>query len=179
MTLYSCEPSQHKENVNSKDTATTNTIEKNYSPIDNDTIVNVKELLLYNQPYKLTIKKYCLNDSAIIKEIIDLDDKNNLKHKISNFSHNYAVDIVLTQGTKEIISRQVSKETFKDSLTIEFFKSAILHEIQYEAVRTNRLYFTANFLTPEHGYTKEIMFAIFYQTERKGQLDFWFSDSSE
>jgi len=179
LSVYSCEPSQHKDNSNSQNTITTDTIEKKYSPIDQDTAVFVKELLLYNQNYKLTIKKYCLNDSAIIKEIIGQDDKSNGTNKILNFSHNYAVDILLTQGNKEIISRQVSKDTFVDSLITEFYKTATLLDIQFEAVRTNRLYFNAKLKAVEPGNNKEIKFAIFYQTEKKGQLDFWLSDKTE
>ncbi len=177
--LYSCESTQHKGNANSQNTITADTIETKYIQIDQDTVVFVKELLLYNLPYKLTIKKYCLNDSAIIKEIIRKDVKSNGPNKILEFSHNYAVYILLTQGTKEIISRQVSKETFTDSLAIEFYRTAMLHDVKYEAVRTNRLYFTANLLGQLPGYSKEINFAIFYQTEKKGQLDFWLADTGE
>lgn len=175
--LYSCESSQHKGNTNSQNTITADTIETKYIQIDQDTVVFVKELLLYNQPYQLTIKKYCLNDSAIIKEIVGLDDKINRTNKILIFSHNYAADIILTQGNKQIISRQVSKETFADSLAIEFYKTALLHDVKFEAVRTNRLYFTANMLGQVPGYSKEINFGIFYQTEKKGQLDFLLADT--
>lgn len=148
-------------------------VEKKYQPVDNDSSFKEKELSIYNQPYKLKIVKYCLNDSNSSNEIMIINPNGIGTRKMSNISHNYFVNIILTKDNNEVFKKQITKETFMDSLDAKFYKKAVLREIEYNFVRTNRLYFKAILAIPETDLTSEMTFAIFYQTKKIGQLDFW------
>jgi hypothetical protein len=151
----------------------TDPIKKNYWPVDKDTTITDTTLSMYNETYQLKIKTYCLNDSAVVNKVGVQDENGAGMHDELDISHNYSVIITLTKDSKEILSKQLTKEIFKDSLDAEFYKTAILNDIEYKFVRTNRLYFTATLLIPDTDIIYETDFAIFYRTDKIGQLDFW------
>lgn len=122
-----------------------------------DTLISEKEILMYNEIYTLKIIEYRLNDSDMFKE-------NNIQNK---------TDILLIKAGEQIFSKQISKETFKDSLPSDFLSKSILGRIEYKSVRTNRLYFNTAMAIPETDQVYKFEFAIFYKTNQLGRLDFW------
>ena len=49
----------------------------------------------------------------------------------------------------------------------------MLRTVEYKSIRSNRLYFKANIEFPDTDWLIGTDFAIFYKTEKKGQIDFW------
>jgi len=169
----SCGQGNKNDKEKSKNNFTEESIQTEYQPIDIDTIVTEKALSMYNELYNLKMIQYCLNDSAIINEIQMENENAHLTKKTISVSHNYSAKIILIKNNKEVFTKQITKDIFKDSLQTEFLKTLTLREIQYDFVRTNRLYFKANLIALNTGLVEEFRFAIYYQTEKIGQLDFW------
>jgi hypothetical protein len=168
-----CGQPEHKDEDRIQNNSSKDVPEKKYSPIDMDTIETEIKLSMYNELYNLKIKKYCLNDSAIANKLSTPIDRAERTKKVLNISHNYSVQIILMKDNKVVISKQVDKEIFKDSLNSKFYSAGVLKTVQYDFVRTNRLYFKATITIPQTDQNDELQFAIFYQTNKIGQLDFW------
>lgn len=138
-----------------------------FFPLDKDTVNQNHDLEMYNKPYQLEITRYCLNDSLVERKLEGNEPK------ILSIAHNYVSKIKLNQGTVSVLYMEINKETFKDSLDTDFYKIAVLHHVAYDGVRSNRLFFKASVTVPDTDWMCEFRFGIFYQTEKKGQLDYW------
>jgi Domain of unknown function (DUF4738) len=134
---------------------------RNYVPIDKDTLVSEREILLDNKPYNLKITRYCLNDSAISYALAS----NNFR-----VSHNYSVRIKLEKDQEVILNQLILKEDFKENLNKWTYSDGILYDIQFESSKDNQLYFKASFIHVDTIYVEELGLRVFYQTEKKGQL---------
>lgn len=163
--FITCGKPERKNTTTIPKSSSKDVIEKKYLPIDIDTTEKVIRLSMYNEPYSLKIKRYCLNDSSVINEA-------GIKGAL-NISHNYAFRIILVKANKVVLSKQVNKETFKDSLNAQLYTAELLRNVQYDFVRTNRLYFKAMITNPQTNQNDEIQFAVFYKTNRIGELNFW------
>lgn len=128
-----------------------------------DTVQNVQEILIGNDIHRLEIKSYSLNDSSIV----------NINGLYKAIYHDNVSQIVLTKQTDTILITELNKRVFKDSLNSEFFRRCILSPIRYTGIRSNRLYFTGDFFVPDTDWAFGNEFAIFYQTEKKSQIDSW------
>ncbi|MBR9831324.1 DUF4738 domain-containing protein [bacterium] len=139
-----------------------------YWPTDFDTIRKSQEVKIGNNIHKLELKTYSLNDSSIVR-INDL----NRPIIYKDIYHDNVTEIILKKGNDVILKSQVKQATFKDSLDSDFFKYSVLRSVEYNSIRSNRLYFKADIDVPNTDRAIEADFAIFYQTEEKGKIDYW------
>ena len=128
-----------------------------------DTISDYQKIMIENYEYLLEIKSYSLNDSSIVK----INENN------KEIYHNYNFEIILKREKDTILKSELKRENFKDSLNNEFYKRCVLLEVEYEGIRSNRLYFNGGFFVPDTDWGFRNEFAIFYKTEKKTQLDSW------
>lgn len=134
-----------------------------YWQTDFDTISDSQEIMIGNSKHQLEIKSYSLNDSSIV----------NIKGNNKKIYHNYNFEIILKKQNDTILKSEFYKKNFKDSLNNEFYKRCILLGVEYEGIRSNRLFFTGGFFVPDTNWAFENEFSIFYQSEKKNQLDSW------
>ena len=142
-----------------------------YWQLDFDTITVEQKVRIENEFYDLTIKSYSLNDSSISR-INDYD-------KSKAIYHDYETEILLTLESDTVLQSTLTKETFSDSLSGDFYKYAVLHNIEYSSIRTNRLYFKAFLNVPDTDWGTRPKFAIFFRTSKKGQINYWNFNSDE
>ncbi len=133
-----------------------------------DTLTERKTIRISNDKYDLIIKSYSLNNSSITR--INTLNKPSIYKDIY---HDYQSDIFLMYKDQLVLSKPINKHTFKDSLSGEFLEQSILKEISFTSVRSNRLYFNAILYIPDTDWMVSSDFAIFYQTSKKGKVDFW------
>lgn len=135
---------------------------------DFDTIRKKHEVKIGNDIHQIELKTYSLNDSSIIR----INDFNKpIIYK--DIYHDYITEITLKKGNNLILKSQVKKSTFKDSLDSDFLKYSVLRDVEYEFIRSNRLYFKAQINVPDADWSFGTDFAIFYRTEKKGRIDYW------
>ncbi|NBG67153.1 DUF4738 domain-containing protein [Acidiluteibacter ferrifornacis] len=139
-----------------------------YWPTDFDTIRKSQEVKIGNNIHKLELKTYSLNDSSIVR-INDL----NRPIIYKDIYHDNVTEIILKKGNDVILKSQVKQATFKDSLDSDFFKYSVLRSVEYNSIRSNRLYFKADIEVPNTDRAIGADFAIFYQTKEKGKIDYW------
>jgi hypothetical protein len=132
---------------------------------DFDTITKKQKIQIENIFYELTIKSYCLNDSSISRKS-DYD-----KSKV--VYHDYKTEIILTIKSDTVLISNVTKETFSDSLSGDFYKYTVLTDVEYAFVRSNRIYFKALLNVSGSDWVVESEFAIFFRTNKKGQINYW------
>ena len=173
LNFYACRQPERNDETTTENSQSKDITEKIYLTNDLDTNETVSKLSMYNEKYSLRIKRYCLNDSAVINEVVMLNDSILGRKRVLNISHNYATQIILTKDNKLVIAKEINKEIFKDSLNSQFYIAGILSNVQYDFVRTNRLYFSATISIPQTDQNEDLQFAVFYQTDKIGQLDFW------
>jgi len=134
-----------------------------YWQTDFDTILKTQELRIGNQKLKLSLKTYSLNDSSIVS----------INGSYKGVYHNYISEIILTKLNDTILNRKLTKRKFKDSLNNKFYKLSVLTGIEYNGIRSNRLYFKGSFNVPDTDWVIGNEFGIFYQTEKKNKIDSW------
>lgn len=139
-----------------------------YWQTDFDTIRKYQEVQIGNEIHQLELKTYSLNDSSIVR-INDLNKPIIYK----DIYHDNVTEIILKKGNDVILKSQVKKATFKDSLDGDFLKYSVLRSVEYDFIRSNRLYFKADIDVPDTDWAVGADFAIFYQTEKKGKIDYW------
>ncbi len=139
-----------------------------YWQTDFDTIRKYQEVQIGNEIHQLELKTYSLNDSSIVR-INDLNKPIIYK----DIYHDNVTEIILKKGNDVILKSQVKKATFKDSLDGDFLKYSVLRSVEYDFIRSNRLYFKADIDVPDTDWAIGADFAIFYQTEKKGKIDYW------
>lgn len=98
-----------------------------YWQTDFDTIRKNQEIKIENDIHKLALITYSLND--------------NVNENYKGIYHDYATEIILTKRNDTILNKKLTKKAFKDSLNSEFYKLAILMNIEYDGIRSNRLFF--------------------------------------
>ncbi len=133
-----------------------------------DTIRKNQEVQIGNEIHQLELKTYSLNDSSIVR-INDLNKPIIYK----DIYHDNVTEIILKKGNDVILKSQVKKSTFKDSLDGDFLKYSVLRSVEYDFIRSNRLYFKADIDVPDTDWAIGTDFAIFYRTEKKGKIDYW------
>ncbi|RBW63430.1 hypothetical protein DS884_00125 [Tenacibaculum sp. E3R01] len=141
---------------------TVDTIEV-YYPTEFDTIQNFKEVQIESDKLLLGIKTYSLNDSSIV----------NINGNYKETYHNYVSQITLTKLKDTILKTQINKSIFKDSLNSEFYRRCTFDGIEYNGIRSNRIYFKGYFSVPDTDWAFGNEFAIFYRTEKKNQVNSW------
>ena len=166
--LSSCDRKKSKNTQSELKVETETKLKKNdttvvYWQTDFDTISNSQEIMIGNSKHQLEIKSYSLNDSSIV----------NINGNNKEIYHNYNFEIILKKQKDTILKSELHKENFKDSLNNEFYKRCILLGIEYNGIRSNRLFFKGGLFVPDTDWGFENEFAIFYQTENKNQLDSW------
>ena len=133
-----------------------------------DTIQKYQEVQIGNEIHQLELKTYSLNDSSIVR-INDLNKPIIYK----DIYHDNVTEIILKKGNAVILKSQVKKSTFKDSLDGDFLKYSVLRDVEYDFIRSNRLYFKAHINVPDTDWSLGTDFAVFYRTEKKGKIDYW------
>ena len=134
-----------------------------YWQTDFDTIRKNQELKIGKEKLKLQLKTYSLNDSSIVS----------INGSYKGVYHNYISEIILTKLNDTILNRKLTKRKFKDSLNNKFYKLSVLTGIEYNGIRSNRLYFKGSFNVPDTDWVIGNEFGIFYQTEKKNKIDSW------
>jgi hypothetical protein len=140
---------------------------RNYLPIDKDTLVSEREILLDNEVHKLKIVKYCLNDSALISPVLDYGSRS----RVIYIGHTYSIQIALHNGKKTIVNERILTKDFEDYQRWIYFSES-LYDIQFESAKENRLLFVTTHISPDTSSVSEGWFRVFYKTEKIGQLDF-------
>ena len=110
------------------------------------TDTTVQALSMYNEPYTLRITK-------------------------SRNAGNLAARIILEKNHKIVFTKDVDISSFPDTANVTSYSATVLDDIRYDAVRTNRLYFTA--ILKSTGVETTKGFAIFYKTKKLCQMDHW------
>jgi len=128
-----------------------------------DTIKKTQEIYIGNDKHELELKTYSLNDSSIVKT----------SENYKEIYHDNVTEIIIKKGKELILKSLVKKSTFKDSLDGDFLKYSVLRSVEYDNIRSNRLYFKADIDVPDTDWAFGVDFAVFYQTDKKGQIDFW------
>lgn len=134
-----------------------------YWQTDFDTIQKNQELKFGNEKLKLELKTYSLNDSSIIS----------VNGNYIGIYHDYVSEVILTRLNDTILNRKLTKKKFKDSLNNEFYKLSVLTGIEYNGIRSNKLYFKGQFNVPDTDWVIENEFVIFYQTKKKNKINSW------
>jgi hypothetical protein len=155
----------NKNKDNSIDLSSNNDTIITYWQPDFDTIIKNQKVRIENDFYDLSIKSYCLNDSSISRA----SDYDNSKA----IYHDYETEILLTLNSDTVLISKVTKGTFSDSLSGNFYKYAVLKDVEYNFVRSNRLYFKAFLNVPDSDWGVESEFAYFFRTNKKGQINCW------
>lgn len=141
-----------------------------YAAIDTDTTIQFHELSMYNKPYQLSINHYCLNDSAVYNPIYITVSGSEIMDTAISFTHNFGADLILKADDELIFNQHIDKSVFEDSLDDFCIEKMSLYKIEYDGVRTDKLYFRTRLGIPETGIIYEMMFAICYLGEDKGRL---------
>ncbi|AUP79218.1 DUF4738 domain-containing protein [Flavivirga eckloniae] len=134
-----------------------------YWQTDFDTIRNNQEVRIGNDLHQLELKTYSLNDSSIVA----------VNGNYKGIYHDYVSQIILTKQKDTILNRKLTKKAFKDSLNTEFYKLCVLTEIEYDGIRSNRLFFKGSLNVPDTDWVIGNDFGVFYQTKKKNQIDSW------
>lgn len=169
--LQSCNQTENdrlnsnKDMINSTDLTSKNDTVITYWQLEFDTITKKQKIRIENDFYELSIKSYCLIDNSI--------SKTSNYDKSKTIYHNYETEILLTLKNDTILISKITKETFSDSLSGDFYKYTVLKDVEYNNVRSNRLYFKAFLNVPDSNCAAEAEFAIFFKTNKKGQIDYW------
>jgi hypothetical protein len=83
---------------------------------------------------------------------------------------NFEIDLI--KGNDTVLVSFVDYYCLHDSIR-EKYSDFIINEVNYEFVRSNRIYFNATFADSQVKNKITADFAIFYRTKKKGQVDFW------
>ena len=140
-----------------------------YWDSDYDTVELKKKIQIGNDNHQLTIRKYSLNDSSIIYT----GHPKNTKTTYYDVYHDYAADIILKKEEELILQTKIDKHIFKDSLSNEFYDWSILWDLEYDGIRSNRLFFKSTLTVPDTDWQVKNDLGIFYKTNKKGQIDFY------
>lgn len=135
--------------------------------LESDTTITSQDIQIDNDFYQIRTITYSLNDSSVKWT------NNSGTSVFVDTYHNHQSDIYLIGENDTVLSTSLTKEIFRDSLNPEFYQRAIIWNVEYESVRSNRLYFTAQLLVPDTDWGMKGMFAVFFRTDKKGQVDFW------
>ena len=136
--------------------------------LDFDTAQTSSDIRIENDNYVVRTEVYCLNDSSIVS----INDINN-DAIYRDVYHDYQASIYLIREQDTTFSINLTKAAFKDSLSDEFFEASVLSSIEYESVRSNRLYFKVWLNVPDTDWMIESEMAVFYRTNKKGRVDYW------
>ena len=139
-----------------------------YWKTDFDTIIETQSFNLDNTKLAVEVKTFCLNDSSIIRT-----NQVNDSTVYKDVYHDYVSDLTFKKGEKTLIHRTINKRSFRDSLAPEFFQYSVLRSVTNISIRSNRIYLTATLNVPDTAWLIETEFALFFRTNKKGQMDFW------
>lgn len=139
-----------------------------YWQTEYDTVAKNKKINIGNDIYELDLKSFSLNDSSRVRWN-DLNRPTIYK----DVYHEYVTDLVLKKDDSVLLTKRINKESFKDSLYGDFYKHSVLRVIEYESIRSNRIYFRAILDVPDTDWMLENDFSIFFRTNKKGQVDYW------
>jgi hypothetical protein len=137
----------------------------NYWNLSYDTAYFEQNIKVDNDEYILQIKSYSKNDSLLTS----YDSTSNYKI----VGHNSVVHLLLKKGDSLVLDKVLTRENFKDSMDTDFYNYSLLTGVNYESVRSNRIYCQAYLCMPDSDFCYQTDFAIFFQTEKKGQIDYW------
>ncbi len=157
LAAYNCQNSQHTS------------VEPDDIKVDyiSDSIETLNVLNLFNKEHNLYVI------SSENREVSFLDASFTEKFNGKQFL------IKLMEGENLVLELPIGKETFRDSLDVESYDQLKMIELEYSAVRSNRLFFKTRIeSTTEKKQVYDFEFGIFYQTEKKGQIDFWIRSES-
>lgn len=129
-----------------------------------DTSRKFEKVQIGNDFYELEIISYCKKSSSV-KRI-------SVVNQPTNIVDDYETDIILLFEKDTILKSRVNKKTFKDGLNEELYHYAVLKDVDFDFIRSNRLYFKAFFKILKAEKNIELDFAIFYRTNKKGQIDY-------
>ncbi|NVK73278.1 MAG: DUF4738 domain-containing protein [Oceanospirillaceae bacterium] len=139
-----------------------------YWQIDLDTLNSDSSIQIGNEYYELEIATYSLNDSSISwvndlsKDVIYLD-----------IYHNRETNISLIRQGDTILESIITKSEFEHLFDEEFYSRCQIRNIEFDFVRSNRVYFNVTLSVPDTDWYEEAAMAIFYRTTKKGQVDYW------
>lgn len=167
-----CTSTSEKNNADAKGNAAVVTTELDttviYWETDVDTVKADSSIRVGNEYYDLNIATYSLNDSSI-SWVNDLN--RDLIYK--DVYHNRATIISLSGKNDTIIAAVLDKSEFEDLLDSEFYNRCYLKNIEYDFIRSNRIYFKVTLIVPDTDWQMDGMMAIFYKTSKKGVVDSW------
>lgn len=169
--MFSCASPTVKTNNDSNGKKITTII----SPNNYDTLADTLSLKMFMKNYMPYVSNFCLNDTGI--SIVIEDDTSITTFLYHNYAFNLKLD--LKRKNKNVFDTTITKFIFKDSLDATFYKTAVLSELKYEFVRSNKMYFKTFFSSIDSTEFAEAEMAIYYKTDKVGEINFWgFKDST-
>jgi hypothetical protein len=144
------------ENIKNTDTVITY-CKPNYESYLFDTILNQTSFHM---------KTFCLNDSAVFKEIFTDSRKENKNLVELEVEHNYQTNFTIKPLNSNKIEFKITKETFKNRLPADFYKVCILWKNEFSRIENKQLIFQATLAEPESDY----QFAVQYSINENGEI---------
>jgi hypothetical protein len=112
------------------------------------------------------LKTFCLNDSAVYKEIFTDSRKENKNLVELEVGHNYQTDFTIKPLNSNKIELNITKETFKNRLPSDFYKVCIMWKNEFSRIENKQLIFRATLAEPDSDY----QFAIEYSINENGEI---------
>ena len=127
---------------------------KNYWALNTDTIVSRERFNIAELPYIIELKTYSLNDSLIVKNLGESNNKN-----YYDYSHTSVTDIkLLSDSTVDQI--KIDKKKFDKVLFSDFYKECNLYSTDFDSIKGNKLYLNTDLVIPDSDNRWRVWYSI-------------------
>jgi len=137
------------EKIESKSKKENDTI-YNYWQIILDTTIVKKDFKYLGKDYKLTLKTFSLNDSAIVR---------NLGGKYFDHSHTMITDLTILSDSLKV-ERRIDKTDFKKSLDENFYQECNLFKSQIDSIIDNQFFLSTELNVPDTDNQWKIEYSV-------------------
>ena len=126
----------------------------NYWELDFDTITFRKDFKISCKNYFFELKKFSLNDSALVRNLSQPNDTIYVDH-----SHTIVSDFKISTDSFSDHKR-ITKADFKDSLYPEFYKECNLFSAEIDSINNNVIYLTSDLNVPDSDNQWRVWYSI-------------------
>ena len=126
------------EKIESKPIKKNDTI-YNYWQINLDTTITKKDFNYLGKKFKLELKTFSLNDSAIVR---------NLGGKYFDYSHTMISDLIISTESQKI-EKRFDRKDFKETLNESFYKECNLFSTEIDSIIGNEIFMTTELNVPD------------------------------
>ncbi|MEO1487608.1 MAG: hypothetical protein AAFU57_17865 [Bacteroidota bacterium] len=137
----------------------------NYWELILDTISEHEEFEVDSKNYKLEVRTYSLNDSAIIRNLSDFNSQLYL-----DYSHTMVTDFYLrTDSITE--HRQIDRADFESVLFPEFYAECNLYSSEIDSIVGDVIYLTSDLAVPDTDNQWRVWYSLKINDERLAVLE--------